>query len=82
MATAALVGGAARPGRRGAGAAWLVVVVADARGLFIGGIRRWRRGSAVVAGRRLGKATLMVLGRLRTSRSGAGVEGADVQGWV
>ena len=61
-ATAALVGGAARPGRRGAGVAWLVVVVADARGLSIGGIRRWRRGSAVVVGRRARRAPLMALG--------------------
>ena len=36
----------------------------------------------MVASQWLGEATLMALGRLRASRSGAGVEGADVQGWV
>ena len=39
-------------------------------GLFISAGRRWRGGAAVVAGRRLGEATLMALSRLRASRSG------------
>ena len=54
-------GGAREPGRRNAGAAWLVVVVGDARGLFIGEIRRWGGGAPVVAGELVG-ATLMAAG--------------------
>ena len=34
-----------------------------------------------MAARRLGVATLMALDRLLASRSGTGIEGADVQGW-
>jgi hypothetical protein len=39
-------------------------------GLFISAGRRWRGEAAVVAGRRAWQAALMVLGRLRASRSG------------
>jgi hypothetical protein len=51
-----------------------------ARSLFIGGVRRWRRGTAVVVASELDGAPLMVLGRLRASRSGVRVEGG-FQGW-
>ena len=63
VATTALGGSAARPERRGTGAAWLVEVDGREERLFIGVARWWRGEAPVVAGRR----PLMAP---RTSRSG------------
>ena len=55
-ATTALGGGAARPERRGTGAAWLVVVDGREERLFIGMARRWRgEAPVVVAGEHRGR---------------------------
>ena len=66
-ATAALGGGAARPERRGTGAAWLVVVGVELGGLFIAEERRWG-GLSASGGRRGSSQPLMAFGAALPAR--------------